>query len=271
MKPIIYATILILLLPSALGLAIAPAQHHFYYGDGEHDGRIRVINNHQESTSVSISVTGELAPFIKPDQEEFSITSQDSGWFVTFALSEPETLEPGAHEGTLKFQVASDQSGMVGVALAMESIVYLHVPYPGTHAEADLIFAPQEAGDVVFSIPILNTGSQDIRSATVHMEVLQGEEVVGVLNSLPVTISSSKQKVIHLNWLPEEGGDFLAMARVSFDDKELQLTQQFTIGGEEKGFNISNLVIYSVLVVALIALIVYQYRRSKTLLRRVKK
>jgi hypothetical protein len=227
MRTIIILGLALALLPGVLGLAIAPAQHQVYYGDETFESRIRVINNHQEDVDVTVSVGGELAPYVNLETEQFSLSAEDTGWNLGFTLDMPPILEPGTHEARIRLHVAQDTTGMVGVVTVLESVVYLHVPIPGTHAEAEMISVPQQSGDVVFSFPISNVGSTDIREAAVSVEVLEGEDVVGELHSLPVAIRSNDQKVVHLTWIPVDDGEFIAVAKVEYDDKEISLTERF--------------------------------------------
>lgn len=183
----------------------------------------------QPSKNTGITIEGNLEEYVQVEKD----TIAENGQFI-IKVSLPEALSVSG-DNIVYVGVAekSGSGGTVQGVAAIRSAIVVRVPYPGFYAE--LAFYAQDLNyneTAQFSVNINNRGKEDI-DAVATIEVFNaGNELVETLNTNRRNVSAGTENTIFalFNASKHEGGEYTAIAHVSYGGEQKDLTDTFRIG-----------------------------------------
>jgi len=224
MKQAIYLMMALILVGSALGLGIAPASIEVQPGETQ---EFFIINNEHKDMDVVIHVeNGQLS------QSVLSIksTEETKGFTVTY---DAPGLEPGKHDiKVTAIEMPAEKTDTVVARQAVGALLEVIVPYPGKHAEAELVIPEKDVGEPLdFVVKIKNRGTQAIDKAYARIELYDQDGTIATLVSDEKSVKPDEKRELVARYLnPLKMGKYYARAVVVYDGKEIVLEEEFTIG-----------------------------------------
>jgi hypothetical protein len=245
-KPVMYILMNVLMIllvlslfsSSALALGITPASKKADYKEGISEFTIKILNNENKDLKLRIKPQGELAQYVKVDDDLVVMYMDEREKNLRYSLDLPKGLKPGTRSLEIAVEeIIDDSKGTTSVKAAPEVIHTLHiiVPYPGKYAEAKLYIPKKNVGEVLtFSIPMLNLGSEDIKKASAKIKIYENGKEVAEVHSSDVSIPSQKEGKLELPWTVDvkNAGLYHAVATIEYDGEKITLEDDFYIGDE---------------------------------------
>jgi len=238
MRKIMTLLMLILLIPSVLGLGIIPGRTNMNFEPGSSETvKVTVKNNEQKNMDVMIQVTGELAEYIVTSEKTLSFSAADSARSFEYTVNMPSEFDkPGIHVGEIKAveKTIKGDSDDVSIKPNIEVIseLFVNVPYAGKYAEARLTAPSVKQGqDMVFFIKVFNLGEEDIADTHVKLDIYDGENLLETLSSDSRPLQKKKSGELIIRH-PSDGydpGEYRLVATVYYDNIETEVSAKFRI------------------------------------------
>ncbi|MEK6918130.1 MAG: hypothetical protein AABW51_04240 [Nanoarchaeota archaeon] len=171
---------LVLLLENVYALGVTPAKQEFNFVPGFEKSITYTVFEDNPARELDLYVAGGLAEYVTLDKK----TLTGGGSFVA-TLKLPNSLEiPGKQVILVGVRQKVDPEliqGNIGTAVAIQSPIVVHVPYPGRYVELKLTGHDANVGELInFELDITSKGTEDI-TITPKMEILSHTQSVGEL------------------------------------------------------------------------------------------
>ncbi|MCK5449669.1 hypothetical protein KAI32_02290 [Candidatus Pacearchaeota archaeon] len=240
-KSLIIFALLVFLIGSVSALGVTPARTTIDFEPGlKRTVSFSVVNSESKDMSLIISPQGELNSSISLKENSVTMSSDEQSKQLSYDITLPNELSPGLHIAEVVILQLPEKSATseayVGAALAVVTQLYVHVPYPGKYAEADLNIVNAEQGeDVVFIIPIANRGEFDLVSVKANIDIYNKlNEKVTSFNTATISVGSKERKELVSKWKADAPvGTYRAVVTLTYDGETINLEKQFNIGKEE--------------------------------------
>lgn len=236
---LVFIGLILSLFQNVYAIGISPARTIINFEPGlETIAKYEIINNENREIYVEMHVRGDISEYIIL-HETSAIVPKGERKAFTYEIKLPEILEPGRHDiriGAVESSPPSTMSGAtIGARGAVESQLWIEVPYPGKYLTASLTSQDAEIGkQVEFTISLNNLGKEIISSVSGNIEIItQNNNSLGVLpttetaNFAPTT--SAALKAI---WAPSsrDVGTYTAKATIYYDGNTAKAETSFKIG-----------------------------------------
>ena len=230
---------LIVVLPSVLGLGITPGRTTINYEPGlEKEVVFSVLNNEHKNMQVMLMIQGGLNGSVTLYDSIVDFTPSEESKQFKYKVKLPDSIakEPGLHSAdivALEIPKAGSDGTFVGATVAVVSQVYVYVPCPGKCIDADLnVLDAEENSTATFVIPVINRGKLGIGNIRAIIDVynLDYEKKATIeTDSWPLepgarTELSGKWEV-NLN-----SGNYIAKVSIFYDGETENFEKQFSIG-----------------------------------------
>jgi hypothetical protein len=222
---------------SAHALGIAPADLEIMFEPmAEKVITIKVLNSGGEEMEAGIYAEGDLAGYVKLNEDHIRFSKGETEKLITYAITFPPAIdEPGDRITRIIITETPKQQESKGTGIRVVSsvghILKVHVPYPGKYAKARLFvpnFRLNEENN--FAIEVTNLGEESIDAAAVlDITGPEGENVTS-LESEKVTVMPKDKEILIVKWTPAYRGEFLAKVRVKYDDHSARDEKYITVG-----------------------------------------
>jgi len=128
MRGVILFLLALVMIPSAFGLGISPADTRLSFTPGlDRVFTMRILNEEQQASQLGIELSGELAQYIQISQEKISVSESQASSEVQVSIKLPKAMEVGRKEG--KITVVRDIPGAgISSRLAISHRIILDVP-----------------------------------------------------------------------------------------------------------------------------------------------
>lgn len=167
----IYVLVLLFLMSqTVLSIGITPAKKSVTY-DSIITSKFSIYNNENKDFIADISFKGELAEYAEVDKKEIFVDAEDKYTHFEVKLRLPK-LSPGKHYLQINLLENSPESGntLIGVNAKVEGTIEVNVPFEGKHIDAK-INTFSENKNLVVSIPVINEGSEEIKSVSAEVNL----------------------------------------------------------------------------------------------------
>ena len=243
MKQIIMLGLALILLSSfATAFGVAPSSTEMIYSPNTASTvDLKIVNTENEAFTAAIYVEGDMAEYVKLSTASLDFSESDKEKLFSYTVNLPDKeFAPGVHETRVVIvkvpKAKAGQNEGISASLAINAKLLVSVPYEGKYVDAKLIIPQFEKGrSSNFGIEVTNLGSQSINDLQVVLDIY------GPLNNKITTLTSksgilelSEKKTLTIDWLPDlNNGNYLAVATVIFDGKNIKVEKPFTIGSLE--------------------------------------
>jgi len=190
----------ILLTSGAFALGVTPGRTTINFEPGtEKAFSFSVVNSEGKDFGLSFVVDGDLGKYVTLSESTIQMGAEEASRKIEANLSFPFYLSPGAHYAKIfVLERANAGSGetTVGAVVGVVTEVRVFVPYPGKYLEFGVnILEPDENGAIVFLLPAINRGSEDILRAFAVLEVfdLEGKKIA-TINTNEVAVPASERR-----------------------------------------------------------------------------
>jgi len=234
-------SLMLLLVSNVSSLGISPGRKIIdFLPSQEVSGSFKIINSENRQLSLSISIDGDLGErFILP--EKIINLNPGEEKIVDYKFNLPEGLSPGNHIQEIVVSESSLSSeGSIGATVGVISQVYIKVPYPGKYAELEFNVESVEVGqNVLFSIIASNVGEESIEDLSAIIDIFDRDDNrIGTISSEKIKIPKGDKKSISVSWKADvEAGEYLARAKISYAEENIELEKDFRIGVETLDLN----------------------------------
>lgn len=179
---------------------------------------LRLINDESTPMNASLSIEGDLAPYLTVEPNELILPPGESRATVGALLP---GLEPGLHQGRIRVS-ASSGGGQFGSVVTLTHVVSWYESYPGVYLEPELTARGTE-----LKLAIHNRG--DVAGNDSALLTILDEEVVEEVDFGLVHVPERASSFLVHDWEPPVApGFYTAIARLT--DAERQDTLEFTVG-----------------------------------------
>ncbi len=233
--------LLVVLLPATSAFGIAPGKTIVEFTPNavsEHE--IILINTEQETLTITLEATGDLASYIQLSKTQVTL-APDTSLTVPYTLRLPAGFpQSGSVTGMIiahrAQQGSSDKTNPsihVGAVAGVASVIQVNVPYQGRTLEARVYVAPTEAYQPVeFLAQAKNVGMNDISNLRIQIAIYDTS------NTLLTTLSSEEKKLktrertdIVTVWDPHIlYGDYHAVITFLYNGRKQESALDFTVG-----------------------------------------
>lgn len=224
--------VMALFLPSVLAVGVAPASsEHRSLIDNTFEYRFKVLNPDGEPAVATLSVEGNLAPYIALSEQQVQFRKGETEHWVTAGLTVSEQLQPGLHESRILVSSAPTLTGTFTATLQVPYRLSLFVDYPDFYVKADVLIPGFEVGkEGVFELQARNKGKNPV-DAGIDAEVrVPGTTAAEALPSPGLSLAVGQYSTISLPWTPEWPGDYEFNAEISYASRTTNLSSPFMVG-----------------------------------------
>ncbi len=220
--------IILLYIPLSYAIGISPSMIKMDFQPGFEQTFYFTVSG---VTSSKISVHGSLAPYITVSDE---VLVNKNTFTATIKL--PEKMDiPGINKGFIEVIEAKEgQEGVVAGVVAIETPIYVRVPYPGKYVEITFTVPDVNVNETAhFYVNIINRGTLNITRAHADIEVKDAEnktiakvkaDAKPVLSGSDVTLTAEKGTAGY------RAGGYMAYADVYYDEEQMALSTSFRVG-----------------------------------------
>ncbi len=227
-KRAILLFMLIILSTSVYSLSITPAITQLKFEPGkEHSITYRVGGTSKE-------IQGN---FPETFQDHITTSKVEKGQF-TVTIKFPNTpeelnLKPGNNRINIGVKEKSSSEGVVVTLLALNAVIIVDVPYPGSYALMDIQAQDTKQGKPLnFKITVTNKGKQTIQNAQATIDVYKQDEKLTSLSTNKESIEQGKSKTLTstLDTTDYSAGNYIINVTLLYDQKILSKLTEFKIG-----------------------------------------
>jgi hypothetical protein len=231
--------ILIVMSSQAFALGIRPAKNTVDFKQGlTNSYSFTVVNDDSQPTSVKIYLEGDLKKYVRLHKTEATI-SANGELEIPYSVEFPSDAELPPGENLVKIIVEHskqvDQSGIsMAAKLKLAFKLTIRAPYPSKFVEAAFSMSADEQNIKMQTI-VDNKGIEDIASVKPTYHIKEGTVDVftatGDAKSLPKGQKGVFESFVKKTALPI--GLYQALAIVNYDEKIVELSQDFKLGEEK--------------------------------------
>lgn len=234
-------SLMLLLVSNVSSLGISPGRKIIdFLPSQEVSGSFKIINSEDRQLSLSVSVNGDLEERFILSEKIISLNPGEEK-IVDYKFNLPEGLSPGNHIQEIVVSESSLSSeGSIGATVGVISQVYIKVPYPGKYAELEFNIESAEVGQsVLFSIIASNVGEESIEDLSAIIDIFDRDDNrIGTISSEKIKIPKGDKKSLSVSWKADvEAGEYLARAKISYAEENIELEKDFRIGVETLDLN----------------------------------
>jgi hypothetical protein len=234
-----YLMIFLLFAAAAYALGASPAKTTLNFEAGtERSIKLTIINNERKDMTVAISFEGDLAKYMTTKQEMIQIKANEGEKQIEVKLQNAkEAISPGENRNKIVLmempqRKTGEAAAVVSATTTVSSLVIVKTPYPETYAEAKLYVTKAEPNEyAIFTIPIFNLGSSTIE-AWAEIKILDTEKkIVDTISTGKTVLEKGGEGKLQRSWLATvEPGEYIAEAKVYYNDKEIGMSKVFEVG-----------------------------------------
>jgi hypothetical protein len=221
---------------NAYAVGISPAKLKINFEPGlDKEVSLRVSNNLERDVTVFISFEGDLAKHFTVEKDLIRIPAMQEE-VVSCRINLPAEIgQPGEHEvkiivSELPEQAVNEKRAVVSATGTVVAKAIILVPYPETYAEAKL-YVFSEGKNVRFSIPVSNLGTNSIKAKAKITIIAPTKETVIEIYTETVSVEPSKEAKLSAEWQALVApGEYTAVVRVYYNDKEIEIAKKFNVG-----------------------------------------
>ncbi|RME78102.1 hypothetical protein D6774_02290 [Candidatus Woesearchaeota archaeon] len=233
-RKIIFFTLFVTLLISVSALGVAPSKKIIDYAPGKVvRGELVLINNQHESFTAHVAVQGILAQYLNFSLTDFEVSSDQERILIPYTLILPLSQLPGGEHVTeiVIFQEKESSQAMAAQFAVISSWTLL-VPLEGIAIEADFYAGKANPGETIeFSIPVKNTGLEDLENVHATIEIELDGRTVGSAQTDFINLPSSDHKKLTAYWkTPLRKNRYTAKATIHYADLTEVLEREFVVG-----------------------------------------
>ena len=234
-KFVITVLLFLLLNQIVLALGLSPAKKVINFAPNKEETvTFNLINNENKDLKVFVEVTGELAEYIRVQDDTVTINKDEKSKSLVLEINLPENFErPGLFESTIKVSQVSDVDGgvtQISIVPSLKAKLQLRVPYPYKYIESRLI-VDKDNRKVRFVMPIFNYGSGDLDNVKAFLKIFNAKnDLIKELETNSISIGSQKQAKLSAGWNADNIGSYYAIASIDYDGEKLELKESFDIG-----------------------------------------
>ena len=234
-KFVITVLLFLLLNQIVLALGLSPAKKVINFAPNKEETvTFNLINNENKDLKVFVEVTGELAEYIRVQDDTVTINKDEKSKSLVLEINLPENFErPGLFESTIKVSQVSDVDGgvtRISIVPSLKAKLQLRVPYPYKYIESRLI-VDKDNRKVRFVMPIFNYGSGDLDNVKAFLKIFNAKnDLIKELETNSISIGSQKQAKLSAGWNADNIGSYYAIASIDYDGEKLELKESFDIG-----------------------------------------
>lgn len=233
------AVITLATIQNAAALGITPGRLVLYAEpDLELTAHLKVLNNEHKAFKLTVFARGDLSSFVDIKQRTLEFTPADEYKEVDVLIKLPRKLgKPGTNELEIVAREVSPQEGAgeiaVGYLLSVVSQIYVMVPYEGRYIKASLDIVETEPGKAVkFFIPVINLGSDDLKSIKATLDIYSRDNKVATVFTNERAAKSNERVELAGVWNKDlVAGMYHVKATIDFDGETETLEQDFFVGG----------------------------------------
>ncbi len=224
-------------------IGISPATIAFPYEAGvQHDIAFRIYNNEPDKRIISIGARGTLAPFMTCEKGGFLLEKGENRDFICKLTIPKSAIEPGDQEARVRvtanpITVQTNTGAMIGGVAAVESIVYVNVPYVGPWLSVGLDTRNVEPGEPVqATVKYESQGSEPVRRITTTVEILDKDNKTVQRwdeDAFDLTAGEKTEKLFATNTSQLPLGEYIFKATVKYARRTIEVTKHFIIGQVE--------------------------------------
>lgn len=220
-------------------LGVSPARRTLTFEPGlEQEISFTVINNEGKDINLLLAAQGELGKFMTSSKSSIFISSGEPNKELSYKFELPEELSPGLHTGEiliLEVPGGGDGEGETRVlaTLAVVTQLYVYVPYPGKHADAELkVVSANEGENATFVFSVVSNGKFDLTNVWASVDVYDlSDKKVGGFTTPSIKIASGEKKELVYVWGDQVPlGDYRAIASLVYDEGTINFGKEFSVG-----------------------------------------
>ena len=183
-KIITILVMILLLMPLAQALGVTPGRTTLHFEPNlEKEVKFTVLNNEHKDVKLAIYARGTLAEFIEISDEKVELKPDEDSEELSYKIELPEEMEePGLHEAEIVIREVTigGEEGEITIGAMQAVITQLHVyvPYPGKYiviTRVDIV-KRKTSNDILFFVPLVNFGDEDVKSAKAEITVMDPYE-----------------------------------------------------------------------------------------------
>ncbi len=235
MKKILLFFLMILLIPLAISVGVAPPSAQYIFEPGmEGEVQFYFRNNLKEPATLIASLSGELAEYAEIISEKEMYLNHNERGFVEIRFDLPESIgEPGWHSFNVIATEAEGTGGTVGARGQIVVPVKFFVQYPGK--KLDLRLNAKDAGEgeeVKIELYISNIGTEKVSNAQANVGIYKEDEKIGEVSSETFAVDVLENKKIELRWDSEgaSSGVYLARGTLDYEGDTALANDTFKLG-----------------------------------------
>jgi hypothetical protein len=234
---VLFFAVLFCFIPSVLAIGISPAQQSV---DFQPNTKLNlttvVLNGGLSEANVSLAFSGEFNAYIRFSSQHVVVPPGGMHTF-SFLLDFPAQIKkPGRHLVQIHAIEAplGKKSGIVPLT-AVNSFLYITVPYTGKYVEFDIKTHDVNAGEeITFTLSLRNLALENISSAVTTLFIInRRDETVQTLatKSILLPAQTTREETLLLPTTALEPGPYRAIAILDYDgEKSPEKEISFRIG-----------------------------------------
>lgn len=227
-KLLLMLAMFILVTPLVQALGVTPGRTTMNFKESlESEIKFTILNNEQKDLKLAIYATGDLADYIELPIKEVSLGPEESSRELSYKLKLPDKMEePGLHgaEIIIREITAGKESKEISIG-AMQAVItqlYVYVPYPGKYlviSRVDIVERKSE-NRVLFFVPIINFGRENINSAKAEITVMNMNSSIidkVVTDEKPVPAGSRAELSSSMDYSKLSAGIYRVVVQLTYD------------------------------------------------------
>ncbi|HII16767.1 TPA: hypothetical protein HA361_02535 [Candidatus Woesearchaeota archaeon] len=222
------AVLMLMLLPAAYAVSITPSKIDIQFEPGYSK---EFIFRTWGAEHIAIYKKGDLAEYVTLNQ-----TSVEGKGDILVSIALPEKLDaPGKHTILIGAVETGADQGIISAAAAIQTPIYVMVPYEGYYIEASLSTADASDNESIpFEIHVRNIGTEDIKrlAASLAISALQESSESVRRETQAAELPAGESIDFHVE-LPAGAlgpGSYRAVADIGYDAYSLTRKQEFRVG-----------------------------------------
>lgn len=236
-KIIAWIIALLVLTNLAFALGLSPAEKGISYSPGENITlTYKIVNNENRDMDIIVYPLGQLADYISFEQDIIHLNSEEPVKKIKAFINLPAGLEPGKNYGKIVIEediLEKDSETGVYAKLRVISKLKVDVPFPDKYLRADIeIRNKSKEKPLEISAKVLNLGKEDIEEVKAEFGIFNKDQKVTDLktDSESLSVGETKELLTTLNTTGYRQGLYSAIAKVTYDNQELEIGRDFIVG-----------------------------------------
>lgn len=208
-------------------VGVTPGRTTLYFEPNlEREVKFTVLNNEHKNLKLAIYARGNLADYVEIPTKEIELKAEEDSRELSYKIRLPSDIEePGLHEAEVVIREITTEKGekdiTIGTMQAVITQLHVYVPYPGKYIVARLdIVGGKIDKRMMFFVPLINFGEEDVKSAKAEIIVMDMyEKVINKVetNEQPVPGKGRTELSAEMDPSPLLPGIYRVIARVMYD------------------------------------------------------